>query len=129
MHHSILHEQRPDGVHIIRFGPDLEAGSSQGQQIVRDFFGLEFLSCTMDSHCVIVDLSPIQTLDSSSLGPLVQRLRELQDRHGRLILCGLNAPALREIFALTRFDQIFEISASVESALAALDNDEDDWPS
>lgn len=140
MHQSIDHQQRADGVHIISFHSQLQ--DSSGQQAVRDFFGHDFLHCTADGHSVVVDLANVNTLDSASLGPLVQRLRDLQDRRGRLILCGLKAPALREIFALTRFDQIFEIVPTVDEALARLhssataaeedaasaEDDLDDWP-
>ena len=81
---------------------------------------------------IIVDLSNVQTLDSLSLRPMVQRLRHLQQQQGRLILCGVSSPSLKEIFSLTRFDQVFEMASTVEDAIRnltyGLNDTFDDWP-
>jgi anti-anti-sigma regulatory factor len=50
----------------------------------------------------------------------VQKLREIQDLKGQLALAGVNSPALKEIFALTRFDKVFPIYATREEAIAAV---------
>ena len=109
------HRETEDGIHIISFG--VEGETAAGQQAISDFFGSDFTQSTAKGTKIIVDMTNVPTLDSFSLSPLVQRLRDLQGKKGRLILCGVNAPALKEVFALTRFDQIFEITETVEDAI------------
>jgi anti-sigma B factor antagonist len=67
---------------------------------------------------LVLDLSGVPALDSAALGPLVQKLREVQEANGRLVLTGVEAPALREIFALTRFDRVFPIVPDRAAAIA-----------
>jgi anti-anti-sigma regulatory factor len=50
----------------------------------------------------------------------VQKLREIQDFKGVLALSGVHSPALKEIFALTRFDKVFAIYATRDEAVKAL---------
>jgi anti-anti-sigma factor len=65
----------------------------------------------------VVDLSGVQALDSSCLGPLVQKFRLAQKGGGRVVLSGVTSPALEEIFALTRFDKVFPITHECSEAI------------
>ena len=67
----------------------------------------------------MIDLDGVATLDSSSLSPLVQRYRELQQDEGTMVLCGVRSQGLREILSLTRFDRIFDIYEDQRQALEA----------
>lgn len=124
MAHPTVVQEHVDGVHIISFPPEGEHGGTGlvgGQfELISRFFAEEFLVATRNSERLLVDLSSVPTLDSSALGPLVQKLRDLQERGGSMALCGLVAPGLREIFALTRFDKIFPLHRDRAEALAAL---------
>ena len=79
-----------------------------------------FLRSTAGAQRLVVDLRGVSALDSAALGPLIQRLRDLQGRRGRMAVVGVDAPALREIFALTRFDQVFQMFASLPEAIQAV---------
>ncbi|MDA3959631.1 MAG: STAS domain-containing protein [Planctomycetota bacterium] len=104
-----------DGIHVVSF-PLNDRGQANAD-VVRRFFATEFLDSTKDCERLVVDLSGVLTLDSASLGPLVQRLRDLQAKQGTMALCGVRSAGLREIFALTRFDKIFPILPSREEAV------------
>lgn len=86
---------------------------------VRAYFATLMLEHTQGWHRVVFDLSGVPALDSAALGPLMQKLREVQAAQGRLVLTGVQAPALREIFALTRFDRVFPIVPNRAAAVAA----------
>lgn len=94
------------------------AFGSAMQDQVRLYFARTFLEHTAGIDRLVVDLGGVEALDSAALGPLVQKLRDVNARGGRLALCRVEAPALREIFALTRFDKVFPIHADREAAVA-----------
>ena len=106
------------GIHVLSF-----RRNDQDQvdlDMVRHYFATAFLDGTAAHLRLIIDLSGVPTLDSSCLGPLVQKLRLAQQAGGRLALTGIDSPALEEIFALTRFDKVFPIYKTRAEALAAL---------
>jgi len=103
-------------VHIVSF-----VRNDQGQigfEQVRAYMASAMLEHTHGWSRVVLDLSGVPALDSSALGPLVQKLREVQEAQGRLVLTGVEAPALKEIFALTRFDRVFPILPTRATAVA-----------
>jgi anti-anti-sigma factor len=104
--------------HIVSFA--IDAKGSANQDFVKNFFANEFTKSTTKFHWVVVDLSGVISLDSASLGPMVQKLRDVQEHKGKLALTGVTSPALKEIFALTRFDRVFPIYPSRKEAVAAI---------
>ena len=106
------------GVHTIAFHQD-ESGVANAD-VVQNYFASDFLKTTHGIKRLVIDLSGVGTLNSASLGPLVQKLREIQDLKGSLALAGVTSPALREIFALTRFDKVFPIYPLRAEAVRAL---------
>lgn len=103
-------------VRIVSFERD-ERGMV-GFDIVRAYFASMLLEHTHGWNRLVLDLTGVPALDSAALGPLVQKLREVQEARGRLVLTGVEAPALREIFALTRFDRVFPILPTRATAVA-----------
>ena len=89
----------------------------------RLFFGEHFLAWAQDWRTIIIDLSGIAYLDSAALGPLLVTCKRLRERGGDLILCGIDAPGLREILALTRLDQVLTICPDRDGALATAEGD------
>lgn len=106
------------GVRTISFARDERGNADQDQ--VRHFFANDLLPQTQGWKFMVIDLTGVVSLDSASLGPLVQKLREVQDLKGAMALAGVTSPALREIFALTRFDKVFAIHPSRVEAVAAV---------
>jgi anti-anti-sigma factor len=106
------------GIDIIAFAHD-DAGWADVDQ-VRRYFANEFLPSTAKMTRLVIDLAGVASMDSACLGPLVQKLKETNELHGSLALCNVASPALREIFALTRFDKVFAIYATRAEALASL---------
>ena len=115
--HQLVH-QVVDGVHTIAFHRD--DGGHVNAEFVRRFFASDLLKATSEMSVLVVDLAGVVSLDSSALGPLVQKLRDVQERQGRMALTGVQSPALREIFALTRFDKVFRIYPTRAEAVRAL---------
>lgn len=96
-----------------------EEGHRVDLDTVRSFFTNRFFEETAEAQHLIIDLTGVNTLDSSSLSPLVQRYRELQEQRGTMMLCGVTSQGLREILSLTRFDRIFDIYPDQQAALEA----------
>jgi anti-anti-sigma factor len=113
----VLHLEE-NGVHIVAFHHDQQGQANT--DLVLAYFASEFLTSTTGVRRLVIDLAGVLSLNSASLGPLVQKLREIQDLEGQLALCGVTSPALKEIFALTRFDKVFPIYASRDEAIAAV---------
>lgn len=105
------------GVRVVSFPPS-DRGLAN-HDTVRTYFAQAFLDHVQGCHRLVLDLSGVAALDSAALGPLVQKLRDVQENRGRLVLTGVEAPALREIFALTRFDRVFAIVSGRDAAIAA----------
>lgn len=104
------------GIRVLSFPRDGDGMCNLDQ--VRSFFANDFLGHVSTIRRLVIDLSGVASLDSSCLGPLVQKMREIKDQSGRLVLVGVEAPALQEIFALTRFDKVFPIYRTVNEALS-----------
>jgi anti-anti-sigma factor len=70
-----------------------------------------------DGHTnVVLDLSEIAALSSLGLGILANFQQRIESRGGRLMLCGLNAN-LKQVFRMTKLDQIFAIAETHQDAL------------
>jgi anti-anti-sigma factor len=65
---------------------------------------------------VVLDLSRVVIVPSMSLGVLVQLQQKCRARQQKLKLAGLQ-PQVRQVFAITQLDRVFQFSDSVEAAL------------
>ena len=66
---------------------------------------------------VVIDLSRIESIDSSGLGSLVSAFRRTREAGGDLCLCGLSRQ-VRGAFDLTHLDDVISIYDDTEEALA-----------
>ena len=66
---------------------------------------------------VILNLAGVNYLDSSGVASLVEGLQEAKKRNARFIICALN-DAPRHVLELTRLTKVFDITRTVEDALA-----------
>ena len=65
---------------------------------------------------VVVDLSRVSLLPSLALGLLVQMAGKCRAREQKLKLAGVQ-PSVRQVFAITRLDRVFQFTTSVETAI------------
>ncbi|MEI6414575.1 MAG: STAS domain-containing protein [Pseudomonadota bacterium] len=72
----------------------------------------------LDAHqAVLIDMSPLNFVDSSGLGALLSCLRAMNKKEGQLKLFALTKP-VQTLFELVRMHRIFAIYNSREEALA-----------
>lgn len=69
-----------------------------------------------NSAQIIVNLEKVDFIDSSGLSILIAALKNCREKGGYLRVCNLQKN-VRKIFELTMLDRVFDISASLESAL------------
>ncbi len=67
---------------------------------------------------ILLDFGKVKHLSSSALGMLIRLNKHISQSNGKLKLCGI-APALFEIFVITRLNNIFEIYQQQTEALAS----------
>jgi len=79
----------------------------------------QVVSLVGEGHArLVLDLSGVDFMDSVGLGVIVSALKRVRGRGGELVVAG-PAPGVRALFELTRLDEIVELYASVDQALAA----------
>jgi anti-sigma B factor antagonist len=72
-----------------------------------------------DVSTVILDVSPVEYVDSTALGVLIGAVRRVSERSGSLkLVC--NNERIRRIFQITGLAKIFEIYTTVPDALATI---------
>lgn len=66
---------------------------------------------------VVLDLSPVDYLDSSGLGAVVAALKRVRSNDGELeVVC--DEPRVRRVFEMCGLDRAFPIHRTVEAAVA-----------
>ena len=70
---------------------------------------------SQETACIIIDLSGVTFIDSSGLATLIEALQKTRKYSGRLLLAGVNEK-IRNVFEISRLDDIFEICDSVDEA-------------
>jgi anti-sigma B factor antagonist len=68
---------------------------------------------------VVLDLSAVDFIDSTGLSVLLNGLRRVTRQRGRMALVCVNPTVLR-LFEITRLDATFDIHATREEALSAV---------
>ena len=67
---------------------------------------------------MVVDLRETTFLDSSGIGGLAKGISRVKLRTGKAVI--LPSPKVKEVFAITKLDTFFDLSASLEDALAKI---------
>jgi len=67
---------------------------------------------------IVLDLSGVDFADSVGLGVVVAALKRVRGRGGDLVVAGA-VPRVRDLFEITRLDEIIDLFPSVGDALAA----------
>lgn len=68
---------------------------------------------------MVLDFSSVAHMSSSALGMLITLHKRIREENGQLRLCCI-APAIHEVFVITRLNEIFQIHTSREEALTSL---------
>lgn len=68
---------------------------------------------------VVMDLSPVQFVDSSGLGGILSCFRQVSAQGGSLVLCSMTKP-VRTLFELVRMHRVLDIANTREEALSLL---------
>ena len=66
---------------------------------------------------LVLDLSALEYVSSVGLRALLVAERQLRDRKAQFIVAGLQS-VVREIFAISRFDRVLTVAATLDEALA-----------
>jgi len=72
---------------------------------------------------VVVDMTKVEYIPSVTIGALVALWKRFDQAKRRFILVGLQ-PQIRKTLAVCRLDKVFEISESVDEALARIKQSE-----
>ena len=70
-----------------------------------------------NSKNFIVDLSQVEFIDSSGMAALVSLLKSARQAGGNVVLVKPTDPAAYRILTLTRFDQVFSMADSTDTAI------------
>lgn len=70
---------------------------------------------------LVLDFSQIDYISSAGLRVLMIAASQLKAKQGKLTVAALN-PVVAEIFAISRFDRVLPVKATVEEALAHCSN-------
>lgn len=68
-------------------------------------------------HSLVIDLSGVEYISSVGLRVLMIAAKKMREQQARLAVAALQS-VVAEIFAISRFDRILEVHASLDAALA-----------
>jgi len=66
---------------------------------------------------LLLDFSSVEFLSSAALNKLIILDKKVKSKSGQLKLCGMT-PEIREVFVITRLNQLFDIVDTREKAMA-----------
>ncbi len=76
-----------------------------------------------DIEALILDLTPVQAIDSSGLGALLLAHRQLKEHAIPVLLVGVQ-DFVMSLLSMTRIDELFEFYDTLEEALETFENDD-----
>ena len=102
------------GCTVVRVAGELDMDTrAQLQDVLRDVLDT-------GARRLVLDFAEVAFMDSGGLGLLVDTVKVLRDRDGRLCLAALREP-VRNVLVLSAVDQVVDVYDTVEAA-------EDDMP-
>lgn len=72
--------------------------------------------CTGETQKALLDLSDVAYMSSAGLRVLMLAAKQCQKQHGEMVIAALQ-PILQEVFRISRFDKIFRVFETVQTAL------------
>lgn len=104
------------GVTVVRLKSGRVADEQQVHELGRELFAVV---ADQPNPRLVVSFADIGFLSSAALGKLITLQRKVDQKGGRLVLCGLNRDTL-ETLAVSKLDNYFQISHDEHAALDAL---------
>ncbi|MFD0958756.1 anti-sigma F factor antagonist [Paenibacillus chungangensis] len=83
-------------------------------------FKMEEALVRHNAHHVILSLKHLQFMDSSGLGVILGRYKQVKGKGGRMVVCDVN-PNVRRLFELSGLFKIIEEHDSERSAITSLE--------
>lgn len=84
------------------------------EQEIRELIAeLNSVAEAADCRTIVMDCANVKVLSSEMLSKLILLQRQLNQKEGKLILCGLRGE-VREVLSWTKLDKFFEIQDDVE---------------
>jgi anti-sigma B factor antagonist len=117
--HLELGEERSDGgVHIVNVSGEIHVSTAPSFR--------EQLNEVIErgSSMLVLDLSAVEFIDSTGLSVLLNGLRLVTQRHGRLALVCTN-PTVMRLFQITGLDATFEMFTDRATAIARVSQPSD----
>jgi anti-anti-sigma factor len=79
----------------------------------------EVEGCSGEAKKLLLDCSGLAYMSSAGLRVLMIAAKRCRHQNGKIVLAALQ-PTIQEIFRISRFDTVFEVFPSVETALEAI---------
>jgi anti-sigma B factor antagonist len=113
--HRRIQTSEVGGVTVVSFVDRKILDAANIQELGDELFQL----VEQDGHKnLLLDFSNVEFLSSAALNKLIILHNKVQANSGQLKLCNL-MPEIREVFVITRLNQLFEIEDSKDEALSA----------
>ncbi len=81
----------------------------------------EFLIfCQPDLDAFIIDLSEVESIDSTGFGAFLLAYRQLKDSGTPVVLCNVNE-YIKTLMSMTQIDELFDFYDNLQDALAEYD--------
>jgi anti-anti-sigma factor len=102
-----------DDVIAVRFGECPVLGEPAANDILNE---LSSVATREDCHRLILNFGGVVVLSRAMLRSLLTLRKKMKSRDGMLVLCDLG-PEVRDVFAGTRLEQMFDVMGTEEEAI------------
>ena len=82
---------------------------------------LSQLVASADVPKIVLDFANVEHMSSSALGVLITMHKRVREKSGKLALCAIQ-PTIREIFEITRLNEIFAICDDRGQAVSSMES-------
>ncbi|WP_394579763.1 anti-sigma F factor antagonist [Cytobacillus firmus] len=72
-----------------------------------------------DIHHIILNLEQLSFMDSSGLGVILGRYKQIKQKHGEMVVCAIS-PAVQRLFDMSGLFKIIRLEPTEENALQRL---------
>lgn len=107
-----LHEDLADGVLVLRPDGRLDGTTAPG-------FSERLLQLFAEHDAAVIDFSAVVYVSSAGLRSILIAAKDRRKTGGRMTLCALSEP-IREVFEISGFLSIVEVTSDLQSALASV---------